>query len=493
MPKKPNLWAFHTIDYRMPFTFLFRFAILVSLFFCSVFFSERTKIATSPLAFPGAEGYGKFASGGRGGMVYIVSNLNDSGLGSLRWALEASGPRTVVFEVSGNIVLNRPINVRNPHLTIAGQTAPGEGITISNHSLNFVNMHNVIVRFIRFRTGDTSGKQGNAGYGVYMDNAIFDHCTFSWGTDEVASFYAVRNFTMQWCIISEALNNSVHEKGPHGYGGIVGGRDVSWHHNLIAHATQRMVRFDHPDLYKSEKELLTWRGITDFRNNVIYNWSERAASGGAEGVFNVVNNYFKPGPATLPSAKSIILTPQHTGNGKTFAFGKFFLNGNILEGNPTVSENNWLGARLGSTALTQEFLESVKAKGEFPIKEGLYDTFESAASAYEIVLFHAGASLHRDPIDARIVQETRNGSYTFQGSKGSKGGIIDSQNDVGGWPELISLLAPKDTDRDGIPDSWEVEKGLNPERRDDRLYNLDNRYTNLEVYLNWLVEHHIKK
>jgi hypothetical protein len=473
----------------MVFNLLLRLIFFVFLFLSSVFSLEQGETETIPLAFPSAEGFGKYASGGRGGMVYIVTNLNDSGLGSLRWALEANGPRTVVFEVSGNIVLSRPINVRNPHLTIAGQTAPGEGITISNHSCNFVNMHNVIVRFIRFRPGDTSGKQGNAGFGVYMDNAIFDHCTFSWGTDEVASFYAVRNFTMQWSIISEALNNSIHSKGPHGFGVILGGKGVSWHHNLLVHATQRMPAFDHSGLYKSAQEIIEWRGVTDFRNNVIYNWRDRSGSGGAEGTFNVINNYFKPGPSTQTQARNFILNPLRTGNGKTFAYGKFYLNGNVLEGNASVSKNNWLGARLESTALSQEFLESVKAGNPFPLIEGLYYNLESAEMAYEKVLSFAGACLFRDPIDTRIVQEARSGGYTFKGSKGSLGGIIDSQKDVGGWPDLKSAPAPLDSDRDGMPDAWEIEKGLNPERRDDRFFDLDPNYTNLEVYLNSLVAH----
>lgn len=439
------------------------------------------------LAFPGAEGFGKYTRGGRGGMVYIVTNLNDSGLGSLRWALEAKGPRTIVFEVSGTIYLEKSINVRNPDVTIAGQSAPGEGITIANYWLNFANMQNIIVRFLRFRPGDTSGRENQAAYGVYMNNAIFDHCTFSWATDEIATFYGVRNFTMQWSIISEALNNSVHSKGLHGYGTITGGQNVSWHHNLIAHATERMTMFDHNGLYRNEREILDWRGVTDFRNNLIYNWQRRASSNGAGGTFNLINNYYKKGPAATGDRVDFILNPQRNTN--TFDYGKFYLRGNVLEGNNRVSQDNWSAVRLENTPLHNEYFDQVKATVPFEIPSDIYSFQETAQQSYEKILLYAGASLYRDPVDQRIVLETKTGSFTFTGSKGSRGGIIDSQNDVGGWPELKSAIPALDTDRDGMPDAWELEKGLNPERRDDRFYDLDPNYTNLEVYLNGLVAH----
>jgi len=438
-------------------------------------------------AFPGAEGFGKYATGGRGGMVYIVTNLNDSGPGSLRWALEAQGPRTVVFEVSGNIELQSPLRVRNSDLTIAGQSAPGEGITITNYRLHASNMNNLIIRFIRFRPGDVTGMENQAGFGAFMDNVIFDHCTFSWATDEIATFYKVRNFTMQFCIMSEALNNSVHSKGPHGYGTITGGKNVSWHHNLITHAVERMTMFDHPLLYKSPQEILDWRGVTDFRNNVIYNWNRRASSMGAEGTFNIINNYYKPGPATTSIARNRILAPQRIID--VADYGKFFLHGNSLYGNPEVSQDNWKGARLENDELTKQFLESVKVFSPFHIPEGIYEKTYSAQEAFERVLAHAGASLFRDPVDKRIIEETRNGKYTFEGSNGSTGGIIDSQKDVGGWPELKSLTAPKDTDRDGMPDDWEMANGLDPNKADNNGHNLHPHYTNLEVYLNNLVSH----
>lgn len=443
-------------------------------------------------AFPGAEGFGKYTTGGRGGTVYIVTNLNDSGQGSLRWALEAREPRIVVFEVSGTIHLKSPIRVQHPNLTIAGQTAPGDGITIANYWLNFVNMNNLVVRFIRFRPGDTSSEESNAGFGVYMDQVIFDHCSFSWANDELASFYAVKNFTMQWSIFSEALHRSIHSKGAHGFGTIAGGKNVSWHHNLIAHANQRMTMLDHPGLYQNNNSeiIQLWRGITDFRNNVIYNWEFRSTSGGAEGEFNIINNYYKPGPATISSSRSFILNPLRTsdGNGGTFNYGKFFLNGNNLFGNSSVTNNNWIGATLENSSLTEQFLSSTRVSTAFPIPNDIYTRNYSANEAYQRVLNSAGASYARDAVDIRIINETRNGTFTFNGSKGSTGGIIDSQRDVGGWPTLKSLPAPKDTDRDGIPDEWEVANGLNPQVPNDKEYNLSPYYTDIEVYINSLVQ-----
>ncbi|MCR9016483.1 pectate lyase family protein [Aquiflexum gelatinilyticum] len=474
-----------------------KYSIALNKLIVMIFFASSTAFSqisynmdsTKTLSFPGAEGFGKFTKGGRGGLVFIVTNLNDSGPGSLRWALEAKGPRIIVFEVSGTIYLESSINVRNPNVTIAGQSAPGEGITVANYWLNFANMHNIIVRFIRFRPGDVSGEENQAAYGIYMENAIFDHCTFSWSTDEIATFYKVKNFTMQWSIISEALNNSVHSKGKHGYGSITGGKNVSWHHNLIAHATERMTMFDHTGLYKSVQEIQDWRGISDFRNNVIYNWQSRASSNGAEGSFNLINNYYKKGPASEGNRVDFILNPQRTGNGSTYSYGKFYVDGNILEGNEKITQDNWSGVRLENTPLHNEFFRKVKVSEPFYIPNGIYSFKETARESYEKVLSFAGASLHRDQVDKRIIHETKSGTHTFLGSKGSEGGIIDSQIDVGGWPELKSLPPLQDSDRDGMPNIWEVKMGLNPEKGDARFFDLDPNYTNIEVYLNSLVNH----
>ena len=473
----------------MPFFYLFLPNFLLTAFFTLLslqsfaqdnfpLVSEFDPNRQNVLAFPGAEGFGRYASGGRGGQVIKVTNLNDSGPGSLRDALGIKGPKIIVFDVSGTIKLSRPITVKESNLTIAGQTAPGDGITISNYWINFIDIENVIIRFLRFISGDTSGEEGNPGYGAYMKNIIFDHCTFSWGTDEIASFYAVKDFTLQWCVISEALNNSIHPKGPHGYASITGGKNVSWHHNLIAHATQRMVRFDHPGIYSSDQAILDWRGNTDFRNNVIYNWQQRASSGGEEGFFNVINNYYRAGPST--EDRNHFLSPIGPN------YGKFFVSGNILHNNSSVNTNNWEGVKLEDSDLTERYLESTKLSTA--LASDVYEFNHSALEAYQKTLDFAGASLVRDPVDLRIVQETRNGTFTFNGSNGSRNGIIDSQRDVGGWPVLKTLPAPLDTDGDGMPDAWESANGLNPSVSNDKEYNLSPYYTDIEVYINSLVQ-----
>lgn len=455
------------------------FCFFIILF--SVFSLNELKGQTNILAFPGADGFGKFTTGGRGGKVYIVTNLNDSGPGSLREAVEASGPRIVVFEVSGNIKLRSRLNIEDSNITIAGQTAPGEGITLQNYPLRLIEKENIIIRFIRVRLGDLPGLENDASEGRFCKNIIIDHCSFSWGTDEGASFYANENFTLQWSIISEGLNNSVHKKGEHGYGGLFGGKNASFHHNLIAHFTLRTPAFDNPAIYLSDENILKFRGVVDFRNNAIYNYRDRASSNGPEGTFNLINNYYKPGPSSL--SDSYFLKP--TGEG--WDYGKFYVNGNILENKSQVNSDNWKGVRLEDAALTEKFLESTKLYS--PLAADVYSFNRTALESFGKILDIAGASYFRDPVDTRIIQETKTGTYTYKGSKGSTGGIIDSQNDVGGWPVLKSLPAPKDTDRDGMPDAWELENGLNPNSADNNGYKLSSSYTNIEVYINSLVKH----
>lgn len=455
-----------------------------------------------PIAFPGAEGFGKFTTGGRGGRVFIVRNLNDSGPGSLREAVEAKGPRIVVFEVSGNIELKSRLNVGDSNLTIAGQTAPGEGITIQNFPFRIIEKENIIIRFVRFRLGDLAGVIEDAAEGRFCKNVIIDHCSFSWGTDETASFYGNENFTLQWSIISEGLNNSVHLEGPHGFGGLFGGKNASFHHNLIAHFTLRTPGFDNPGLYPKQGQIEKFRGVVDFRYNVVYNWQDRASSNGPEGVFNLVSNYYKPGPST--KADSHFLNPT----GGKWGYGQFFVSGNVLEKKTDVTANNWLGVRLESTSLTNQYLQSlvlhsplptsmspsavqiglrpIKASTNVPIE--VYENNYNAEKAFHRVLDLSGASFFRDGIDSRIVKETITGTYTHNGSKGSSGGIIDSQKDVGEWPKLKSSVPPLDSDRDGMPDEWELSNGLDSNRNDSRQYKLHSFYTNIEVYLNNLVD-----
>ncbi|CAM3421010.1 pectate lyase [Pontibacter korlensis] len=417
-----------------------------------------------PLAFPGAEGFGKYTTGGRGGQVVVVTNLNDDGPGSLREAIRKKGPRIVVFAVSGYIDLASPLDINNGDITIAGQSAPGEGITIRYFPVN-IKADNVIVRYMRFRLGDTMGVQEDAvSANKGKSNIIVDHCSMSWATDESASFYRNRNFTLQWSIISESLNQSVHEKGDHGYGGIWGGAGASFHHNLIANHMSRMPRFS-----GSKTTPNTADELVDFRNNVIFNWGGNNVYGGEKGKYNMVNNYYKPGPATPDSKEERLLEPYEP-------YGQFYLAGNVMEGNTEVTQQNKLGVALDnpdSALVAKPFtVEAVQA--------------HSAKEAFEAVLASAGASYKRDKVDARVVEQVRTGKAT---SGKSNNGIIDSQEDVGGWPEIQAANAPKDKDKDGIPDVWEQKHKLNPNNAADAsAYTLDKQYTNIEVYLNSLVE-----
>ncbi|MBF8963600.1 pectate lyase [Pontibacter sp. FD36] len=420
---------------------------------------------TKPLAFPGAEGFGKYTTGGRGGQVVYVTNLEDSGEGSLRKAIQKKGPRIIVFAVSGTIALKEPLDINNGDVTIAGQSAPGDGIAIRNYPVN-VKADNVILRYLRFRLGDVTEQQedalsGNKG----RSNIIIDHCSMSWATDECASFYRNKNFTLQWSIVSESLNRSVHAKGDHGYGGIWGGERASFHHNLIANHSSRTPRFSGSKSTPNSPDELV-----DFRNNVIFNWVHNSSYGGEKGRYNMVNNYYKAGPATNSSKEDRIVNPSQP-------YGKFYVNGNHVEGYPAITKNNWAG---GVQANHPDSARAVNPFEVAAIKE------QTAAQAYELVLGHAGASHKRDAVDARVVADVRSGKPT-SGSK--KNGIIDSQQDVGGWPELKSAPAPEDKDQDGMPDAWELQQNLNPNDPADAAgYTLDKQYTNVEVYLNSLVK-----
>lgn len=412
------------------------------------------------LAFPGAEGFGKYTSGGRDGKIYVVTNLNDDGPGSLREAVKKSEPRTIVFAVSGNIDLKSPLNITKGNLTIAGQSAPGDGICIRHYPVT-IQASNVIIRFMRFRLGDVSRIESDAFGGTkYSDGIMIDHCSVSWATDECASFYRNKNFTLQWCIISESLNKSVHVKGEHGYGGIWGGMGASFHHNILAHHMSRMPRFSGSTTTPNSPEELV-----DFRNNIIYNWGENNTYGGERGRYNVVNNYYKPGPATKAKNRWMI-NPYSP-------VGSFYINGNVLFGNTAVTSDNWNGG------VKVAYPDSAKALKPFVV-EAIAE--QTATQVYDQTLKFAGASLKRDAVDSRIVKEIAKGTA----SKGkAKNGIIDSQEEVGGWPVLKSLPAPKDSDSDGIPDAWEVKQKLNPnDAADANLKTLNQPYTNLEVYLN---------
>lgn len=413
------------------------------------------------LAFPGAEGFGRYTSGGRGGKVLIVTNLNDEGPGSLRGALRKDFPRIIVFSVSGTIELESDLDINDGNVTIAGQSAPGDGIALKNYPLK-VKGDNVIIRYIRSRLGDERGVQDDAISVKDNRNIILDHCSFSWSTDESASVYDNELSTVQYCIISESLNNSVHKKGSHGYGGIWGGKKASFHHNLFAHHVSRNPRFQGARYHKQPEE-----EIADFRNNVIYNWKSNNSYAGEEGNYNMINNLYIPGPATR-SKEDKILDPYEP-------FGRFYLEGNVLIGDDEVTKDNWKGVDGGDEVVTHIKLE--EALDHAPV------TTQSAKDAFEIVLQEVGANYRRDDVDKRVIKEVCESTSTY----GDKG-IINSQKEVGGWPELKSIKPPKDTDQDGMPDKWEKKKGLNPQLDDSAETGLNGHYTNIEVYLNELVE-----
>lgn len=453
--------------------------------FLLVFLLGGALMRAETLAFPGAEGYGRFATGGRGGEVIEVTNLNDTGTGSLRAALMARGVRTVVFRVSGTIYLNSDIIVSWGDLTIAGQTAPGDGICLANYSL-VLRGKNIIVRFIRVRVGDlgrTDGADGrDAIFCRYTDQIIIDHCSFSWSIDETASAYFNTNFTMQWCIASESLRLSLHSKENHGYGGIWGGQGATFHHNLFAHHTSRNPRLNGSrDMPAYKAEIDFEREIVDLRNNVIYNWSSNSCyageprDDGLPSLYNFVDNYYKRGPATPSSTNDRIVAPTPV-NG---VYSQFYLSGNVTTASDTTSVDNWRGVD-GPSSSEKNAMRLNSANPAEPLTE------QPAARAYAEVLQFVGACFPtRDSVDQRILHEVATGTATY-----GDNGIIDSQSEVGGWPTLNSLPAPTDQDKDGMPDSWETAHGLNPKGASDRNLDRDgDGYTNLEEYLNSLVNH----
>jgi hypothetical protein len=417
-------------------------------------------------AFPGVEGFGRYTLGGRGGRVIEVTNLNDRGPGSLRAAVLAEGPRTVVFRVSGTIALESELKIRNPYLTIAGQTAPGDGICLKNYQVNFDTQH-LIIRYLRFRPGDEMGKEQD-GFGGQGDHIVIDHCSASWGVDETFSINKASNLTVQWCMITESLYHSIHKKGKHGYGGLWGGPGGSWHHNILAHHSSRNPRASG----NAES------GLMDYRNNVIYNWGFNSAYGGELWPRNWINNYYKAGPATSANVRQRIFLQKDPR-------GRMYAAGNYVHGFPAITADNWSGGInfAPDGEATEATLRAAQPFVVAPV------TTQPAEAAYARVLVGAGCSLARDAVDARIIEEIRTGTARFGATyQGGGKGIIDSPRDVGGWPVLRSLPAPVDTDRDGMPDEWERAHGLNPSDPSDGARAGDAAgYTNLELYLNALV------
>ena len=383
------------------------------------------KIAREP-AFNGAEGGGMYSRGGKGGKVYTVTTLDDTeDEGSLRWAVGQEGPRIIEFAVAGDIHLKKTLKIEDPYISILGQTAPGEGITVRDHGV-YIDADHVIIRYLRFRMGSGAKDENDALGARHSDNVIIDHCSISWATDENASFYANSNSTIQWCIISEALNSSVHHKGQHGYGGIWGGRNVSFHHNLIAHNNSRNPRFDHPAVYEGDDRLFR-RGTVEFVNNIVYNWGMKAIYGGEEGWFNVIGNMFKAGKGTknIDGRYLEVYTSEET----SLIPGSFYIGGNWYDIAP-VMDGNYLGKKpdFKKIAMNDELYRTITRPAPFPCRIPVQA--KPIDSEYKKILKGVGASKKRDDTDARIVKEFKKGTTTFSGSVTGIPGIIDSENDV---------------------------------------------------------------
>ncbi len=409
-----------------------------------------------PLAFPSAEGFGRNSRGGRAGAVVFVTNLDDSGPGSLRQAVRQRGPRTVIFRVSGIVQLKSPLTITEPFLTIAGETAPGDGICLRYEGISIEGASDVIIRYLRVRPGDeVKAEQDALNIGRGSTNILIDHVSTSWSNDEVLSVSGpgIDNVTVQWCLISESLNRSHHHKGAHGYGSLIrtDGR-VTFHHNIYAHHSSRNPR---PGTYGNEPGLLL-----DFRNNVIYDWGARAGYTAADPArVNYVGNYLKPGPSSQTPDVAFLVGGATT---------RLFVADNVLEGTAG-SGDPWQIVRF------EQGLGRDQTAVNTPFETAPVRT-ESAREAYRGVLKGAGAILpRRDPIDARIISEIETG----------KGRIIDSQTEVGGWPVYKSNPPPLDSDNDGLPDAWEKAHGLDPHNPADQSADRNrDGYTNLEEYLN---------
>jgi len=474
-------------------------------------------------AFPGAEGHGRYVTGGRGGVVRHVTNLNDSGTGSFRAAVNGSTKKIVVFDVAGVIALKSDVTI-GANTTIAGQTAPEPGITLRYYTIQ--PSDNCIIRFIRSRRGQE--KDVNDGADAIWQRRktgiILDHCSFSWSIDEVASFYDNNNFTMQWCTIGESLNNAGHGKGAHGYGGIWGGKLASFHHNLILHVGNRSPRFNGARYdwtgYTSNKlySQYQWKNAVqsenvDYRNCVVYNCGNGCYGGPGGGQINMVNNYYKSGPAASTSyitQMSVANKTSSSDNKKYWdMFSRYYLSGNQLNNTAnadwgkvkyddgsktkdgvhyTPDPNHYYGE--GVTYVSIDNVDCVSMKMDTPCPTGEVTT-HTAATAFDQVLDYAGSSLFRDEVDARYADETRNGTATYKGSVTGKAGRIDLVSDVNGYTEANFPTATRpenfDADQDGMADEWEQ---LNGGDLDPNAYTLDTKgwYTNLEVYLSALVE-----
>ena len=523
------------------------------LFIFSVLSLSTIAWAQTP-AFPGAEGHGRYVTGGRASdgttKVYHVTSLANSGTGTLRWALSQAGPRTIVFDVGGVIELTSNLTIP-ANTTIAGQTAPYPGITIRYYTISTNDRNNIIVRFIRFRRGQEKNVDdgADAATGRNSTGIIFDHCSFSWSIDEVASFYDNNNFTMQWCTIAESLVNAGHNKGAHGYGGIWGGKLASFHHNLIAHVVNRSPRFCGARYqwtgYKNNKlySEYNWENyvqaeIVDFRNCIIYNSGNGCYGGPGGGYVNIVNNYYKQGPSANTNRITTVTVGAPGNSDKVAAYGmtsRYYIDGNVMTAKASVTKDNWSGVTYdpynsGSSDAGKRndgtyVIDGIRCsldtlnyygdgvphyainsgtrfigklcvpiKCDTPTEKGEITT-HTADQAYSKVMAYAGASLYRDAEDARYMEELKTGTATCTGSVTKKAGLIDVVKDIPNYREGYVLpdgngntrSTSFDADKDGMADEWEQKNGGD---LDPNAFTLDkqDKYSNLEVYLSSIVE-----
>lgn len=503
-------------------------------------------------AFPGAEGHGRYTQGGRGSATDLpeirhVTNLNDKGEGSFRAAVNGSKSKIVVFDVGGYIDLESDLTIGD-NTTILGQTAPADGITLRYRTIREGNQN--IIRFIRFRRSQVKdiNDGADATWQRNKNNIILDHVSMSWSIDEVASFYDNRNFTMQWCTVTEGLANPGHSKGAHSYGGIWGGKEASFHHNFIAHVQNRAPRFNGARYSWSGYDKTKYENTVDgervdFRNCVMYNWGNGNGcyGGPGGGYINMINNYFKAGPGTKNTTRVTQVSVNSSSNGDSShpeLYGlssRYYINGNYVTAAGDKAENyDWSGVIYDGGLKTKDGdryipdaqhmfgenveyvaiddIDCVKLKLDEPI-DGAEISTHSAVEAYNSVLEYVGASLVRDAVDVRLMEECLSGTVTYLGdvpnpttnTKSGTKGILDFINDPDGeenpgtasFPHLRTRTRPADfdTDGDGIPDEWEIKNGLDPNDPTDALeFSLDPRgwYRNIEVYANAIVQHIIQ-
>lgn len=500
--------------------------LLSSLLFASCMLVPGIAMSQQREAFPGAEGYGRYTTGGRGGAVYHVTNLNDSGEGSFRWACEQKGPRTIVFDVDGTIHLKSELKLRNGNVTIAGQTAPGDGVCIAEYPFT-ISADNVIIRFMRFRPGNKNITEEMANSGacdgwdglgtIDQKDIIVDHCSVSWSIDECLSFVGCSRTTVQWCIVSQSLVKG-HSKLKHGYGGNWGGRKASYHHNLLAHHTSRAPRLGPRPTTQLKEQM-------DMRNNVIYNYSGEECYGGEGMKVNIVNNLYIPGPGnaywTKNKQKRIaavgVRNNEYVEKYPAYApalhlIGKYYVDGNYNFSHPDIYKDNWTDGiysqitwsdwdDLANTAAKQAEIKK-EIKAETPI-EYVYTTTHNYTDTWNNVTNYAGASLRRDELDKTIAYEAKNrtskNDQPASTGSGLDKGFINTQTDVkgltggDGWPKLNAGTAKTDTDGDGIPDEWEKANGLNPNDPTDGAKITADGYSNLEHYINSLVQDIVDK